>query len=487
MRKIVFGIVAIPLALIALTTKADELTRYVQQCETELGFAASEVPTLDCNDGEQFKVFDRSPVNDFAGHARINPNVDLVFACRWLSDRGAYSDFAVTIELLIHNRDNGATCFFEAKDTTTSGDSQVSTTIISPTDPSASSYWMQPKDLDAKKFSPAINGEFPNGFLRCVGCHVAGPYIASPSIAPTLAKFGLLNDGHDTKAERYYAVLPPPPKILGVPIGVSSFIGWKSIIDTNNSIAAYDGCASACHSIGTGSSTDALLSAANRDIVVPSLLTDIADVSGAGSMPANDPMVKVFDPDFKLFDPNIKIVNNSYRWVNMDVPDRRGDYEEHETLSDLKVLYPRFYCSNPISLSAHAIDSDEIINTGQAPDILNRFNLQDGLVCLNKDQPGGLCHNYQTRYVCSNGKVAAWQDNDDPSYSGDWEPRNSFKGLCSNPTLIQARYYDPVRKWVIFNGPPDRLVEFDNKGLVCHNADQNNSQCSNYVVRFECP
>ncbi|HEX2583909.1 MAG TPA: hypothetical protein VHL14_02165, partial [Steroidobacteraceae bacterium] len=136
-------------------------------------------------------------------------------------------------------------------------------------------------------------------------------------------------------------------------------------------------------------------------------------------------------------------------------------------------------------LSAHVIDSDEIINTNDAPDILNRFNLQDGLVCLNKDQPGGLCQNYQTRYLC-NGRWTAWQDNDDPSYSGDWEQRNGFKNLCASPAGIQARY-KTGSKWIIFNGPPDRLVEFDNKGLVCHNADQNNFQCSNYVVRFECP
>jgi len=198
---------------------------------------------------------------------------------------------------------------------------------------------------------------------------------------------------------------------------------------------------------------------------------DIKDVTSSGLMPANKPT-------------NTQ-VDNSYRWVNMDVPDSRGDYQEHETLSDLKVVYPRFYCANPNSLSAHAIDSDEVFNTNDLPNVLNRFNLQDGLVCLNSDQPAGTkCQDYQTRYVC-NGRVTAWQGNDNPSYSGDWEPRNSFKGLCANPTAIHARYKSGG-VYHYASGPPDRLVQFDKKGLVCHNADQNNGLCSNYVVRFEC-
>jgi len=468
MKKILLGFVAILLALVSLVAAADELTGYVQNCESELGFAASEVPTLNCNDGDLFASADHTPINDFTGHERINANVDLVFACRWLSVRGGYADTAVSIELLIHNRDNGATCFFAAKDPSPRPDDHpvISTTIVSPTASNASSYWMQPAELNAKKLRN-FDGTTTNANLRCVGCHVAGPYIASPDIAPFLAKFGLLNDGHDTFATRYHAVLPPATRVGNTPIYLSSFLFWDSFIHDNNGPA---GCANQCHSIGLNSTTDSLFGVTEFTII-PSLKSNIDSITAAGYMPADNPANKEGGAN--------------YRWVNMDVPDRRGDYEEYESLSDLKVLYPRFYCSNPTSLSAHVIDSDEIINTNDAPDVLNRFNLQDGLVCLNKDQPSGLCRNYQTRYQC-NGKMTAWQDIDDPSYSGDWEPRNSFKGLCSNPTLIQARY-KPGSKWIIFNGPPDRLVEFDNKGLVCHNADQNNGQCSNYIVRFECP
>ena len=41
--------------------------------------------------------------------------------------------------------------------------------------------------------------------------------------------------------------------------------------------------------------------------------------------------------------------------------------------------------------------------------------------------------------------------------------------------------------WIYVNGPSDRLAQFDNQGLVCYNSQQDDAQCSNYVVRFDCP
>jgi len=452
MKKTIRRILLGCLALASLDTGAAvdfrTVAKYATACESELGFAAADVPSLNCNDGLVF-----NNVNDSVGHARLEPFVDLVFACRHVSTAG---DTAVSIELLIHNRQSGSTCFFAAKDSRANPpantDAVISTDIVSPTASNADSYWKT----------------FP---FRCVDCHVAGPYIASPTIAPALAQFGLLNDGHDTLpapfAIFYHSVGSVPVGTnAGIPSVQNPFTDWDAIV--KGKIVA--SCADACHAIGSKRPVSAILDA-EGNILIPSLSNDIDAIANAQVMPANNP-------------PNTA-VDNSYRWVNMDIPDGRGDYEESETLSNLAAMYPLFYCTNPTSLSAHVIDSDEIINTSDAPDNLNRFNLQDGLVCLNKDQPSGRCNNYQTRYLC-NGRWTAWQDNDDPSYSGDWEPRHGFKNLCAAPVAIQARY-KPGSKWIIFNGPPDRLVQFDSRGLVCHNADQNNLQCSNYVVRFECP
>jgi len=201
---------------------------------------------------------------------------------------------------------------------------------------------------------------------------------------------------------------------------------------------------------------------------VPSLKDDIFFVNSSGVMPANNPTNKNID--------------NSYNWVNLSQHDWHGEFE---TLSVLQYTYPNFYCPNPVSLTAHAIDSEETFSTDEWPDKFNRFNLQDGLVCLSSDQPGGRqCRDYQTRYMC-NGRFTAFQNLDTPTGSGDWEPRSSFKSLCANPSWIQARYKSG-NNWVYLNGPADRLAEFDTNGLVCYNSDQNNGQCTNYVVRFNC-
>jgi hypothetical protein len=131
------------------------------------------------------------------------------------------------------------------------------------------------------------------------------------------------------------------------------------------------------------------------------------------------------------------------------------------------------------------VDDPEIFQTDDFPDVINRFNLQDGLVCLNSEQNGGTCHDYQVRYQCD-GHWMAWQDNDDPGYSGDWETRNGFKNLCASPTGIQARY-KIGKVYHYANGPRDRLYQYDKNGLVCLNQDQSNGQCHDYSVRFICP
>jgi hypothetical protein len=300
---------------------------------------------------------------------------------------------------------------------------------------------------------------------------VAGPYIAtatfngSPSIAPVLAQFGLLNDGHDTLANpsvtRYHAV--------GSNRSSSAFWGWDVIV-ANNNVPSNQTCASGCHSIGSKSKVSNIDDPTTFDQVIPSITDDIADIVSAGVMPANASPTSV------------------YRWVNMSAPATLGDGGEYETLVELQQLYPKFYCSNPIALQAHVVGSNTVFDTRLVSQHLNRFNLQDGLVCLNADQGNGRCNDYQTRYLCD-GTWTPWRNLDTPSSSGDWELRRGFPGLCASPTAIQARYQlpPPLAIWFVINGFPDRLAEFDTNGLACNNFDQPSGGCSDYVVRFICP
>ena len=161
----VLRLMGMVLTFICLGANAETLQAYVQQCQSELHFNASDVPAVDCHEGILFAGGSIGPVNDFVGHRRINDAVDLVFACRWVnsadSDPTYINKTAASIELLIHNRQNGATCFFNAKDSypfpipdgdITLARRAVKTAIVSPTNfgsthPNATDYWLQPSEL----------------------------------------------------------------------------------------------------------------------------------------------------------------------------------------------------------------------------------------------------------------------------------------------------------------------------------------------------
>jgi hypothetical protein len=513
------------LTLVCLAANAETLQAYVQQCQNELHFNASDVPAVDCHKGIHFAGSGLGPVNDFVGRERINDAVDLVFACRWVnstdSDATYLEKTAASIELLIHNRQTGATCFFNAKDSypfpIPDGDTQlarraVKTAIVSPTNfgsahPNANDYWLQPAELDAKRV-PAIpiSGSTPapdgKDSLRCVGCHVAGPYIASRDIALELRRFGLLNDGHDTlvdmtAANHYHAV---GSSAYNTPnVGTSAFKAWDSIIYKNMiddfvngsspAVNAPDGkadpdCSGSCHSIGRKSKVGRLVNSGIS--LIPSLDENIQEAPGYFMAPDYD---------------------SDYRSVNLDTA-TNGDGAEYETLTGLGIQYPQFYCSNPVSVEATAVGNtdvfiDDIDGGGNGfantvfstsemsliPNKLRAFNTRDGLVCVNSDQGGGQCKDYQTAYYC-NGNWTAFQ-NHAPTATGDNESRSGFSGLCANPTAIEGRYNKGTAgspDWVQFDGPNDRLAQFNTKGLICVNADQGAGQtCSNYVLRFICP
>jgi len=525
MKQVFRRLICALLPLIGLAARASDLQNYVQQCENELHFSASEVRKPDCHDGVLFrKAGSNSPINDYVGHQRVNDAVDLVFACRWVNTVDvegnlAYQDkTAASIELLIHNRQNGSTCFFNARDTNpvdlSSGNPffarrAVATDIVSPTNfgahPNADDYWLAPSELNAKRvtiipnlpidpnFPPASDG---TESIRCVGCHAQGSYIASPEIALELRSFGLLNDGHDTTVDMnvptHYHAVGSNPYFYPYDTKATKFENWDNIMyhnffDSDGNGKPDGDCSGSCHSVGENSHVNTL--AILKVTLIPSLYVNLQD-AGSFMEPAYD---------------------SPYRAVNMDTPSN-GDGADYETLTNLAIEYPQFYCSNPVSVDANAVrpgdlakdridsvdPSDPTTNRiisfstselGQVPNKLRAFNLRDGLVCVNADQNGGSCKDYQTAYYC-NAQWTAFQ-NHAPNATGDNESRASFSGLCANPTAILARYNKGTAgspDWFVFNGPNDRLAQFNNNGLICVNADQGAGQtCSNYVVRFNCP
>lgn len=454
MNRTLYPILAVLLAIIALHASAETLTQYVTACKQQVGFTT--LPNnLNCSGNGQLFAIANDPsdpesspaTNDYVGHVRINDTVDLVFACRWVGVLNSQPS-AFSIELMVHNRQNGSTCFFEANDDNPPGvtpaKKQVSANIVSPTAINAANYWKSPAGVDSE--------------LRCVGCHTSGPYIASARIAPFLAQFGLLNNGHDTFDVRFHAVSPAG----------GAFSQWDAIARGSNVSGT---CADACHTIGeysTGTGTSAF-----GFVLVPSLASTITDVINSGEMPANNGPF------------------NDYIWVNMDTP-TNGGTGDYETLVGLEQQYPNFYCSNPANVEAQVVDSGNIFTLYDVGDKLRTLNMRDGLVCLNSDQPnGGTCHDYRTRYFC-NGAWTGWYNTDSPGTdsAGDHEERSRDAGLCASPTAMQyainaGSTTDP--EWIWFGAPNDRLAEFDSNGLICRNADQGTGQkCSNYAVRFNC-
>ena len=155
-------------------------------------------------------------------YARVNESVDMTGACRWLHPEQP-TPRAVSIEVNVHNRDTGKTCFFSARSVILPG-AGIETSdpqMVSPTATGAANYWKRPDEI-------------ANTGIECVGCHVNGPYIASPRIAPYLERLGLLNNGHDTyldatSSRNYRAVSPP----------AGAFSNWDNLVrQTPSAIAA---------------------------------------------------------------------------------------------------------------------------------------------------------------------------------------------------------------------------------------------------------
>jgi len=489
------------LAIASIVQAQTELQTYVERCKSELHFKSSEVPTqINCLKGSTFAKFGRiAGVNDSVIAYKINDNVDMVSACRWRIKSSFLSH-----ELIIHNRETGGTCFFAAKDVGTEEPNRpVPSTIPSPIHfPTANAFWLQPTDLNNKVLPRDIDindGEPPSGMdqLICVDCHSQGPYIASRDIAPFLAQYGLINDGHDInvlfdKDWHYHVVGSNPPG--DTTSGTHAFKAWDTIMVDNlyypdfDDYDTYD-CSTSCHQVARFSDIGSILPNPEFETqttrVLPSISNDIWQFEVLGGMPPYGD-------------------NSDHRWMNLETP---WDGIEWETFTLAKnpgktQATPAILssCSFPGTLEAHAVglrvgNSFSTETLEWIPERLNTFNLKEGLLCLNSEQaPGKSCRNYETSYLCikepgefeTNVETwTPWLDGDSPADGVDNELRrlDQVKQVCENPIAIKTRFFLGSMPVEVI-GPSDRLARVSPDGVVCNNADQVDGKCNNYVVRY---
>lgn len=453
MKIFTLRLIAVFLFVFSFQGHAETLAQYVNSCKSELGFTT--IPdNLNCYDGI---LFDRGsgqdPIRDYVGYAKINDAVDLAFACRWLGgSKEKNPGKAISLELMIHNRQNGKTCFFAAKDSDDA--SIVSPAIISPTNSQASTYWKTPTQVN--------DGD------KCVNCHVAGPYIASPKIAHALATFGLLNNGHDTIVDPNN---PAHYKVVGAGNNNSAFYSWDTLIDTfiERPSASNPMCSESCHSIGSYSTTPTVRRNAGGNFP---LLKSISEV--IANMGTNMPPTAA---------------DNDYRWINRNANTSTGSAEY---FAEAKNDYPGLLsgCGLPTKLEAHAVGNPYSFSSSDSfPDTLAYFNLREGLKCINSKQKNGNCNDYEVRYLCNDDAFGGtrwtdWWNTDSPNATGDHEGRHRIPDLCSNPHAIQAR---TVVNGVTYSayGPNDRIAVLTPTSIVCNDADQpNQAKCGNYVARY---
>jgi len=440
-KKLVSAIAAL-VTLACANAFAEDLATYVGSCRTEVGFTNAELPaSINCYDGYLFAGPNDVPgepdTSDYVVYRRVNEKVDLAMACRWLFGSKTAPQLAASIEMQVHNRENGNTCFFSAKKQPVppgqDGTHAVPPSIVLPTASNGSTYWHAPDE---------INGQV----TQCVNCHAAGPYIASPRIGATLARYGLLNNGHDTTGYKFRAV-------------GQTFAQWNPIIQ---GYLNKTDCSGSCHALSTSTVSDVKI---GFGVLLPSINTVIGKIIDAGLMAPSPP-------------------ESDYLWINGDNPTKSDDVGDAELFANHKAEFPGIMrnCETPTVIDARMEGSFDWFTTGTFPDKLATFNLRDGLRCVNTDQADGTCNDYSVSYLCNGGWIGPTSI-DTPAGTGDDERRPANQA-CSNPTAMLAfTTVGGVQRYSY--APADRLSQWSADGLVCRNADQGAGQrCSNYIVRY---
>ncbi|KAG9341336.1 hypothetical protein JZ751_019440 [Albula glossodonta] len=81
-------------------------------------------------------------------------------------------------------------------------------------------------------------------------------------------------------------------------------------------------------------------------------------------------------------------------WFDRDDERGSGDWEK---LSDLHKAFPERTCNTPLGMQA---ETQQGVPSNETGEIFYKNDKDYGFVCLNKDQPDGICHNYKVRFLC---------------------------------------------------------------------------------------
>jgi len=175
-------------------------------------------------------------------------------------------------------------------------------------------------------------------------------------------------------------------------------------------------------------------------------------------------------------------------WKDRDNPSGNGDYELLKDFSPTGDLCPKALAVQARMIGSSVLETDEIVKISLA-----------GFSCVNDDQFQGGCSDYEVRFCCETNTVlsvgsckanwnswvqwSTWQDRDNPSGTGDYEPHELLidNNFCPNPMAAQARI---IGTRVLSTS---EVVTFSIHGLTCRNIDQpGGGKCSDYEVRFCC-
>jgi hypothetical protein len=194
------------------TAMAESLSDFTSRCETELEIPQNSITGFNCTVGSSIlptKQFgDACDAKAFLGevgcmeNSRLgvksfsNADVKGVWVCRKYKDFDDAADSRYhDIAMIIHNRKNGKTCFFQNKlDSTRVG--------VVPVVPGDGPVVPGPKDANARTVwgSPQATAA-----IGCTSCHSNDPFIVTPHVAKALSLENLIH----FNPKGFYSVVGP--------------------------------------------------------------------------------------------------------------------------------------------------------------------------------------------------------------------------------------------------------------------------------------
>lgn len=199
-------------ALVPSSAFAETLSAYTAACTVNIGLTT--IPSYSCSQGATTGTLEINTPNNRLGRVPTsNPNVDAVFLCRGYDSATNTSDLNA---IILHNKINGQTCFFDAKPGT-------SATVPGPTASNASTFWADP----------------PNMIGECQTCHAGDPFIVTPGLVSAMTNQGMLKKGRNLRG--VYSIVSSSNSS-------SHFYNWNA-----ERLRSAPSCSSSCHFSGNAS------------------------------------------------------------------------------------------------------------------------------------------------------------------------------------------------------------------------------------------